>query len=223
MLELDKTYLGDCMDLFKQIDDKSVHLILTDIPYAEVNRESNGLRNLNKEDADILTFDLDSFLNECNRVCNGSIYIFCGTEQVSLIRKKFVGFGLSTRHCIWEKTNPSPMNGEYIWLSSIENCIFGKNPGALFNEHCRGAVWRHPSGRSKIHPTEKPLKLFEYLIQVSSEQHSVVLDPCMGSGTTCLAAKNQNRKFIGFERKKEYYEQALKRINEPSMMDFIQE
>lgn len=111
LLDLNQVYEGDCLKVMKDIDDNSIDLILTDIPYGEVNRRSNGLRNLDKKQADILEFDLSLFLDECIRVLKGSIYIFCGTGQVSDIKKTLIKKKLSTRLCIWEKTNPSPMNG----------------------------------------------------------------------------------------------------------------
>ena len=80
---------GDCMELMKEIQDNSVDFILTDIPYGEVNRESNGLRKLDKEKADIITFDLISFLEQTYRITNNSICIFCGREQFSDIYKFF--------------------------------------------------------------------------------------------------------------------------------------
>lgn len=102
-------------------------------------------------------------------------------------------------------SNPSPMNGEYLWLSSIECCVYGKFKGAVFNERCKGAVWRYPTVRGKKHPTQKPLKLFEYLISVSSNPDDVVFDPCFGSGTTIQAAKNLGRKYIGIEINPDYF------------------
>lgn len=213
MLQINQLYNICCMEGFKQIDDKSINLLLTDIPFSEVNRKSNGLRNLDKGAADILTFDLNFFLEECNRVCKGSIYIFCGTEQVSMIRAKLVKLGLSTRHCIYEKTNPSPMNGQRIWLSSIENCIFAKNKNATFNEHCKSAVWRFPCGRNKVHPTEKNLKLFEYLVKASSNEGDLVFDPCAGSFTSGIAARNLGRNYLGFEKNEEYFNIAQERLN----------
>lgn len=213
-MQLNKTYFGDCLKIMENIDTNSIPLILTDIPYDEVNRKSNGLRNLDKGTADVLTFDLDKFLEQCYRVCSGSIYIFCGTEQVSHIRKTFVDFKLSTRHCIWEKSNPSPMNGQYTWLSSIENCIFAKKPKATFNEHCKSSVWKFPNGRSKVHPTEKPLKLFEYLVKTSTNIGDSVLDPCAGSGTTGLACKNLNRNYIMIEKEEQYYKICKERLGE---------
>lgn len=202
---------------FTRIPDKSIDLILTDIPYDVVNRASNGLRHLNKRRADVITFDLKDFLSECVRVCKGSIYIFCGTEQVSFIRERLVASGLSTRLIIWEKTNPSPMNGKNIWLSGVELCVFGKFRGATFNEHCKNTVLRYPSGRSKLHPTGKPLEMFEYLIKTSSSKGNIVLDPCLGSGTTAVAALRTGRQFIGFELSKSYFRKATKRISEYCM------
>jgi DNA modification methylase len=211
-VELNKIYNEDCLEGMKRIPDKSVDMILTDIPYDVVSRKSNGLRKLDKENADIITFDLQDFLYQCNRVCKGNIYIFCSSEQVSEIRETLVSYKLSTRHCVWEKTNPSPMNGQYMWLSSIENCIYAKNKNSVHNEHCKGGVWRFPNGRSKQHPTEKPLKLFQYLVETSSNEGQTVLDPCMGSGTTAIACMNTNRNFIGFELDKIYFEIANDRV-----------
>lgn len=197
----------------KQFDDKSIELCVTDIPYGEVNRKSNGLRNLDKHKADEITFQLADFLSELNRIIFGSIYIFCGTEQVSEIRKTLIECGFSTRLIIWEKTNPSPMNGQYIWLSGVECCVYGKRKGAVFNGHCNNTVLRFPCGRNKLHPTQKPLDLIKQLIEFSSNRGGLVLDPCMGSGTTGIACKELDRDFIGIELDKEYFKIASERIN----------
>lgn len=115
---------------------------------------------------------------------------------------------------VWEKTNPSPMNGDFIWLSGIEFAIYGKFPNATFNGHCRNTVLKYPSGTSKVHPTQKNLQLFEDLVLTSSNQGDVVLDFCMGSGTTGIACKNLKRKFIGIELDEKYFNIAKKRIGE---------
>lgn len=80
---------GNCMEYMKEIENESINLILTDIPYDEVNRKSNGLRNLDKEKADVMTFVLSEFLDEVYRVCKGTIIIFCGKEQLSEIHRYF--------------------------------------------------------------------------------------------------------------------------------------
>ena len=206
-----KLYNADCFDILKD-KYKIADLTLTDIPYGKVNRESNGLRNLDKDKADIVTFDLIELVNMLCNVTKGSIYIFCSTEQVSDIRKTMVQHKMSTRLCIWEKTNPSPMNGDKIWLSGVECCVYGKFPKATFNEHCKNTVFRFPCGRNKLHPTQKPIELFEKLILASSNEGDMVLDSFMGSGTTGVACKNTNRNFIGIEKDEKYFNIAKNRI-----------
>lgn len=76
MIEINKLYSGDCMKYMSQIEDNRVNLTLTDIPYGEVNRDSNGLRKLDKENADIMTFDLQEFLTELYRITSSTIIIF---------------------------------------------------------------------------------------------------------------------------------------------------
>ena len=208
-----KLYNADCLEILKTLPDKSVDLVLTDIPYGGVNRESNGLRNLDKGKADICDFELRDMMVEFIRITKGSGYIFCGWEQISELIGILRENKLSNRLCVWKKTNPSPMNGQSIWLSGAEYCVYWKNKNATFNEHCKNVVWEFPSGRSKIHPTEKPLKLFEYLMKTSSKENDTILDPFMGSGTTGVACKNLGREFIGIELYEKYFKIAEERIN----------
>lgn len=210
---MNKIYNDDCFKIMKNIKDKSIDLIITDIPYGVINRKSNGLRNLNKGIADNAeNINIKEMIKEFSRITKGSIYVFCATEQISEIRKEMINNKLSTRLIIWNKTNPSPMNGQHIWLSSIETCVFEKFPNATFNEHCKGSVLNYPIVRLKLHPTEKPVKLLEYLIQVSSNENDIILDPFAGSGSTGIACLNTNRKYILIEKEKEYYGTIMKRI-----------
>jgi site-specific DNA-methyltransferase (adenine-specific) len=208
---------GDCLEQMKEIPDKSVNMVLTDIPYGKVNRSSNGLRNLDKGLADDTTFELNQVLQEVRRVCSGTSYIFCGTEQVSEIRAYFAENGWSTRLGIWEKTNPSPMNGQHMWLSSVECCVYAKVKGSVFNEHCKSSVWRFATARGKLHPTMKPVRLMEYLIKTSSNVGDTVLDFTMGSGTTGIACVNTNRNFIGIELDEGYFKIAKERIEQAQL------
>jgi DNA modification methylase len=207
-----RLWQGDCLELMARIPDGSVDMVLTDVPYGAVNRASGGLRNLDKGAADMVTFELGPLIERALRVCSGSFYIFCGTEQVSELRTLFVNAGLTTRLGVWEKTNPSPMNGEKFWLSSIEVCVFARKSKATFNEHCQSPVWRFPVQRGKLHPTQKSLPLFERLIKASTAEGGTVLDTCMGSGTTGVACVNTKRNFIGIELDAEYYKTARERI-----------
>lgn len=113
---------------------------------------------------------------------------------------------------IWEKTNPSPMNGEYIYLSGIENAIWFKKRGATFNARCKNVVFRHAIGRSKLHPTEKNHKLIEELLLDNSNTGETVFDPCSGSGSTLLVANQLGRNAIGCELSTEYYNISKERL-----------
>lgn len=205
---------GDCLEVMSAMDSNSVDMICTDIPYGVCNRADNGLRNLDKGSADIETFALAEFLAQVGRVTKGSVYIFCSSEQISEIRSTLIKQGFTTRICVWEKTNPSPMNGQHIWLSGVELCVYGKRRGGVFNEHCKNTVFRFPCGRNKLHPTQKPFELMERFICASSVPGQVVLDPCMGSGSTGVASVNTGRRFIGIELDPHYYAIAKERIEQ---------
>lgn len=204
---------GDCMDLIKNIPDKSVNMVLCDLPYGEVNRKSAGLRNLNKSDADVCNINFENLIKEYKRILNkGTIYLFCGTKQISTLTTLLQESGFSTRLGLWEKTNPSPMNGDKVWLSGAEFCVIGRQPKATFTRHCEKPIWKYPCGRNKLHPTQKPVELLEYLIESSSNENDVILDNCMGAGSTCIACINTNRKYIGFEISEHYFTIAKERI-----------
>lgn len=186
----------DALYLLKTLPDNYIDLLLTDIPYNEVNRKSAGLRTLDKGTADILNIDLEELCLQFIRVCKGSFYIFCGIEQVSDIKRILRENKLITRLCIWEKNNPGVMNGDKVWLSGVETCIYAKKSKATFNEHCKNTVWKYPVVKNSEHPTPKPVKLFEYLVKTSSNEGDLVMDPFCGGGTTALACKNTNRRFL---------------------------
>ena len=193
-----------------------VNPTLTDIPYGVINRDDNGLRNLNKEQADIITFELENFLSEVYRVTSSTIIIFCSKEQISKIyqffndkQKQKLG---TVRHIIWKKTNPSPMNGQYIYLSGIENAVWFKKKGGTFNAYCKNPVFEYPCGRSKLHPTEKNHNLLKELILDNSNEGDIVFDPCAGSGAHLLVAKENNRNWLGVELNREYFNIASQRL-----------
>ena len=205
----------------KGFPDNSIDLVLTDIPYGEVNRASSGLRSFDKEDADIITFDLLKVCKELDRICKQSLYIFCGIEQTSIIRSYFYGEKeYLTRHCFWIKPNPSPVNGEYAWLSATENCMFIRKPKGTFNEFCQPNYWHWKTEPQPYHPTAKPVGLFEKLIKASSNEGDLVLDCCLGSGTTAVAAKNTGRSYIGIELNPEYIAIANERLKQEKLALF---
>lgn len=212
-MDLNKVYNADCLEGMKRIPDNHVNITLTDIPYGEVNRKSNGLRNLNKEEADVFNIDMDELLREIYRVTEGQVIIFCGKEQFSEIYKFFANKKGTTRSIIWQKTNPSPMNGQYVYLSGVEHAVWFKPRGRkVFNAHCKNTVFTYSNGSRKIHPTQKNLDLFKELIIDNSNEGEIIFDPFMGSGTTAIAAIETGRNYIGFELDEEYHKLSEQRI-----------
>jgi DNA modification methylase len=215
VIELNSFLNVNLFDGIKKMKEQGIFadLCLTDIPYDVVNRDDNGLRKLDKGNADKKTFDLIDFLKAIDEVTKGNFLIFCSTEQVSLIRNYFVGKGYTTRLCIWEKKNPSPMNGEYIYLSGVECAVYAKKKGATFNAFCKNTIFRHNVCRHEYHPTQKPLSLFTELLKDLSNENQIVLDPCAGSATTAIACLQNKRNYICFEIDKNYFDLAKERIN----------
>ena len=108
-------------------------------------------------------------------------------------------------------------------MKIVGNCEFGlvlyKNKLPKFNNEGRMIFNAIPYPRDtetkKIHPTQKSVPLLEFLIRTFTDENDVVIDPCAGSGTTLIAAKNLNRRAYGFEIKKDFYKQAVELINTP--------
>ncbi|MCY4223322.1 MAG: site-specific DNA-methyltransferase [Bacteroidetes bacterium] len=90
------------------------------------------------------------------------------------------------------------MNGQYLFLSGVECAVYFRKSGATFNGHCLNTVFRYPNGSSKRHPTEKPLPLFKEFVSLLTNENGLVLDPCVGSGTTAVACKELGRRYIGY-------------------------
>ena len=241
-MELNKTYLGDCLDVMKLIDNNSIDMILCDLPYGVTK---------NKWDSVI---DLDKLWGEYERVikANGAIVLF-GQDKFSaklmLSNEKMHRYNL-----IWEKTTPTGhLNAKKMPLRSHEDLlVFYKqlptyNPQKTtgherkvstaihkrnskktsnYGEHgltTYDSTERYPKSvlkfatdkqKSSLHPTQKPLALIEYLIATYSNEGETILDNCAGSGTTGLAAKNLNRNYIMIENDKVNYEICIERVGE---------
>lgn len=216
VLKLNSVVLGDCMDIMAKMPSKSVDMVLTDIPYGSCNKASNGLRQLDKSKANVETFDLQDFLTEVERVTRGTILLFCGMEQFSTIYKFFADKQKkkqgTVRGICWSKTNPSPMNGQHIYLSGMELAVWYKPRGAVFNAKCKSNVFTYPCGRSKLHPTEKNHQLLTDLILDNTNPDDIIFDPCAGSGSHLLCARDVGRKYFGIEIDNEYFKVAENRM-----------
>ena len=205
-------YNENCLKIMKNMEDKSVDFILTDIPYDEVSRTTNGLSQMKSLDtlgsADKATFDLNEFLPEVYRICKNSVCIFCGREQFSEIFNYFKNKPGTVRPIVWQKTNPVPSNGQYVYLSGVEFAVWYKRRGAkTFNAYCKNTVFSYPipGGKKRIHPTQKHWDLFKELIEDNTNEGDIVFDPCAGGFTTAVAASECNRKYICCELDTETY------------------
>ena len=81
-----------------------------------------------------------------------------------------------------------------------------------FNAHCKNTVFRFPNGKRTFHPTQKNLALFEELIKDNTNEGDIVFDPCLGSGTTAIAAIKNKRQWLGCEIDPAYYTKGAERI-----------
>ena len=209
-------YNDDCMNIMPTMLDNSVDLTLTDIPYDDCNMSDNGLRTIDKGKADIITFDINSFIEQLYRITKGTIIIFCSQNQLSEIyiyfkNKQLEGKG-TVRQLIWNKLNPSPMNGEFVYLSGIENAIWFKKSNGTFNAYCKNTVFSYPRGNSELHPTEKNHLLLKELVLDNSNENDVVFDPCCGSGSHLLIAKLLKRQYLGIELNNDWFKIADNRL-----------
>jgi site-specific DNA-methyltransferase (adenine-specific) len=113
----------------------------------------------------------------------------------------------------WIKTNPQPLNSKTNYLTNCREialtCVKGGNP--TFNSSYDNGIYKFPlqGGKSRFHPTQKSLLLFEELIEKHSKENDVVMDTFLGSGTTSNACRNKNRKFKGCEISKEYFDKII--------------
>ncbi len=230
-----KIYKGDALELFKDIQDKSIDLIFADPPYNLSGEnfltcKSGRLSKCNKGEWDqienIHKFN-ENWIRECIRVIKdtGTIWI-SGTlhnhPSIGVILKKLNLWIIND--VIWFKPNAPPLiqknrfvpSTELIWVASKSKKYYFnyEMAVALGNGKQMRNLWEINAERHKTeHPTEKPEKLLERIILIGSQEKDSVLDPFMGSGTTGVVAKKLNRNFIGFEIDDRYFEISKKRID----------
>lgn len=237
-MEENNIYNMDCIEGMKHIEDETIDMILSDLPYGVTKCIWDK------------KLPLDDWWSECNRIIkpNGSIVLSASqpftTDLINSNRKYF-------RYClVWIKNKSTGfLNAKKMPLKIHEDiCIFGKgkityNPQIedgfirkvckehkskskivrIYNEVARtdynstkrypiSALFFNKDCTNTIHPTQKPVALFEYLIRTYSNEEDLVLDCCIGSGTTAIACINSNRRYIGFETDKDFYTKAVERI-----------
>lgn len=213
----------NCLNAFKQIEDGSVDLIITDPPYTMTKRGKSCRPNYMPDSMGDNLFDYDlpdtkQWFSECYRVLKEGthFYTFCNTNDIGnyLRIAEEVGFGL---HNIITMIKDTHMPNRWYMKYSEFVLFFRKGPAKPINDMgCRDYYFATmPTQKDgKFHITQKPLDFIEMLVRNSSNEKETVLDPFMGSGTTGIASKNLNRDFIGFEIDPKHFETARNRINE---------
>lgn len=230
-------HCGDCLEVMKQIPDKSVDMILCDLPYGTTACSWDVI------------IPFDKLWKQYNRIIkdNGAIVLF-GSEPFSsalrmsniknykydwIWKRTFASNFLNLKKQPAKKTelisvfykkqptyNPQMLCGK-PYKTSCGNIYprqqkFGiKKRSILFNNGYRYPDtlinFKNPA-KNRLHPTQKPVALCEYLIKTYTNENDTVLDNCMGSGTTGVACKHLNRNFIGIELDEYYFEIAKNRI-----------
>lgn len=219
-LPLNQIICGDAVTELQKIPNESVDLIVTDPPYG-ISRELNckGKRlgttaKLNFNFGEWDTFNKDWFEIALTKT-KGWMMTFCAKKDVGFFidglgKKGFIAIDV----LVWQKPDPIPLNAKSRFLNAWEAIVIGKKPGAIWNSNYEHNIikFQAPKGKSRIHPTQKPVELIKKLINLTTNDGDIVLDPFMGSGTTAVACLESKRNYIGFEISKEYWKQSLNRI-----------
>ena len=223
MMDLEnKIYNLDVLELFKNIEDECVDLVVTDPPYKVISggkphKKGQPSGMLSKNDGKIFKHNdikPEIWIPEIYRVLKEGSHCYIMTNTINLENYlricRETGFGLHNVLC-WEKNNVTPSR----WY--MKNCEFTlflrKGKAKTINNV--GSKMIHQFDNiigNKIHPTEKPVELMKFYIANSSNIDDLVFDPFSGSGSTLIAAKELGRKYLGCEIDKEYYDISLNRL-----------
>lgn len=237
-LEINKIHQGDCLDLMKYIPDKSIDMILCDLPYGTTACKWDSVipfeplweqyERIIKDNGAIVLTASQPFTTA---LINSNMKLF----KYTWVWNKFKGanFQLAKKQplkitedvCVFYKKMPTynPQG-----LVKLEKPIIQSNKGKagrlghLSSEKKRKTYIQEYTNYPKnllefkldkpLHPTQKPVALFEYLIKTYTNEGEIVLDNCIGSGTTAVAAVKTGRQFIGIELEPEYVEIANQRL-----------
>tara|TARA_Y100000034_G_scaffold101112_1_gene125134 strand:- start:29 stop:760 length:732 start_codon:yes stop_codon:yes gene_type:complete len=234
---------GDCLNLLKDLDDNSMNMILTDLPYfGIVNDEWD---NQWKSENDYFNW-LEMLVIEYNRILknNSNIFLFSGRQynrHLNLILDKYF---IEKRIIIWARkrmynsTRGNALSSGYepiSFYSKGDNSIFNKIKVSPTREDLKKRYEKHSylkngiilsdvwddipalpyNSKEKLnHSSQKPLKLIERIIKIGSNENDIILDSCAGVLTTAKACKNLNRKYICIEIDNNFIKQGKGRLNE---------
>lgn len=227
--KINNIYNEDSYKAIKEIPDKSIDCIYTDVPYLynstgkDITGKSAVSKRISKiQNKDLLDirsgFDyklLDDFIRIMKKI---NIFIWCSKEQIYPILDYFNTLDCYFEILTWNKTNPTPSTNNK-WLPDIEYCLYFRESGVPLNDgyELKSKWYKSPINKSDKdlydHPTIKPLELVKRHLLHATQPNDIVVDFFLGSGTTCIAAKQIGRNYIGFELNKDYFNIAQDRLN----------
>ena len=232
-MEIDKIYLGDCLELMKEIPDKSIDCIICDLPYGTTANKWDTIipfdklweqyKRVAKPSAAIVLFGAEPF-STLVRMSNLDMYhydwIWEKNNSVGFLQANKRPLRIFENICVFYKEQPTynPQGLIYKPKTQRRGSVGGNYHSAKSNEYVSEYenypkdILRFAKDTDGFHPTQKPVNLLRYLLATYSNEGDTILDNCIGSGTTAIAAIREKRHFIGFELNEEYYEKAMKRI-----------
>ena len=209
-------YKGDCLEVLRNMPDKSIDLVVTDPPY-DIETSGAGLyKQEDKQYVKELVGMKDGFSEEildelCRVMKKINIYLFCSQKQILPLLDYFVKRkGCNWNLLSWHKSNPVPACGNK-YLTDTEFILFFREKGVKIygSFDTKRTYYITPLNQKDKkkygHPTCKPEEIIKNLIINSSNEGSVVLDCFMGSGTTGAVCVGMNREFVGIEINENYF------------------
>ena len=239
-----RLYNDDMFNILGDIEPQSVDLLLTDFPYGTLNKKRNQwdriidydrfweyVTIICKPNCAIVSTAAQPFTSELIST-NYTDFKYCLVWEKSkstgyLNAKKQPMRSHEDIVVFYKKQptyNPQFTSGKpYDKGKALRDATqYGKQTKSVHVKDTEGKryprsvlYFKTAEDEGKLHPTQKPIALFEYLIRTYSNEGDTILDPCMGSGTTGEACMNTNRKFIGIEKDCDYYQVASNRLNKP--------
>lgn len=237
-MEIDVVFNVDCIEGMKQLPDKCIDFIFTDLPYGTTCCKWDSVipfeplweqyNRIIKDNAAIALFAQEPFAAKL-RASNLKMYKYDwiwqkeqGKNFLNCNKQPLKNYEII---CIFGKGrllyNPQMTSGKPYTTSNVNNDeVFGGNYKKII-KHNKGT--RYPTSIQKFnsvphskryHATQKPIDLLEYFIKTYTNENAIVLDSCCGSGSTLIAAINTNRHFVGYEKDKHYFDITCQRINE---------
>lgn len=161
--------------------------------------------------------DIEGFLKQIPRLMRKmNAFIFCSEDQLAFYSEWARRRGYKFAVLVWEK--PVTIISKKRFSQNVEFIVRIYESGTALNNiddsELYGRVFHSKVIRNKLHPTQKPLEIFERIIKLTTKPGDAVLDPFLGSGTTAVAAKKLGRFYIGIERNDDFFAVAEKRVDE---------